>query len=267
MKQLLTLIAILGTHTLSQAQISAIDNNRLPQDNHWTYFSGRYEMTVKSGDQVIPATINLRMKRDSIVWFTISANMGIQIQVAKGVLLRDTLHLADIYHKEYYVVPVAYASQYLSMPIGVKQIQNLFTGQPLVDTCNTGNIQKDASANYVYYTTMVEPLLIKSYYGYPGQTPQTKLDNEGYSQLRITEISSPNNAKDKATLEHNQWLDVSKESNGAFTTLPMELKITTTTAQQTAQVDLALTTARYDAIPSYPFKIDDSYKLQPLPSK
>ncbi len=114
---------------------------------------------------------------------------------------------------------------------------------------------------------MVEPLLIKSYYGYPGQTPQTKLDNEGYSQLRITEISSPNNAKDKATLEHNQWLDVSKESNGAFTTLPMELKITTTTAQQTAQVDLALTTARYDAIPSYPFKIDDSYKLQPLPSK
>ena len=267
MKPLFTIIALLSAFTFGKAQTTAINNNRLPQDNHWTYFSGRYDMTVKSGDQVIPATINLRMKRDSIVWFTISANMGIQIQVAKGILLRDTLHLADIYHKEYYVVPVAYASQYLSMPVGVKQIQNLFTGQPLVDTCNAGNIHKDVSANYLYYTTIVEPLLIKSFYGCPSPTAQAKLDNQEYSQLRITEISSPNNAKDKATLEHNQWLDVSKESNGAFNTLPMELKITTTTAQQTAQVDLALTTARYDAIPSYPFKVDDSYKLQPLPLK
>ena len=48
--------------------------------------------------------------------------------------------------------------------------------------------------------------------------------------------------KDKAAVEHNQWLDVSKESNGDFKTLPMELKITATTAQESAQVDLTLTT-------------------------
>lgn len=266
MKQLLTLLALLGTYTFAQAQTVQVENNRLPQDNHWTYFTGRYDISIKSGDQVIPATLNLRMKRDSIVWFSVSANMGIQIQVAKGLLLRDTLHLADIYHKEYYVVPVADASRYLSIPVGVKQIQNLFVGQPLVDTCSrqtlpNGPFDAVLSNNLLCYTTQSDPLLIKSHFGAP------TLEASDLSQLRLTEISSPSNQKDKAAVEHNQWLDVSKESNGDFKTLPMELKITATTAQETAQVDLTLTTARYDAIPSYPFKIDDSYKRQTLPLK
>jgi hypothetical protein len=35
MKQLLTILALLGTYTLAQAQTVQVDNNRLPQDNHW----------------------------------------------------------------------------------------------------------------------------------------------------------------------------------------------------------------------------------------
>jgi hypothetical protein len=115
------------------------------------------------------------------------------------------------------------------------------------------------------YTTVAQPLVIESKFAQP--TAETKKEYDGFSQLRFTEITTPDKPKDKVVLEHSQWLDVSKESGSAFSFLPMAMKITSTTAQQTAQVDLALTTARYDVIPSYPFKIDDSYKRQTLPLK
>jgi hypothetical protein len=128
MKYFLALFALLAA-TVTQAQDNnpqyiSLANNQLPQSNNWTYFTGRYDVTVNTGDQQIPATLNLRMKRDSIVWFSISANMGIQIQIAKGIMLRDTLHLADIHHKEYYAIPVAEASKYLSIPLGMHALHS-----------------------------------------------------------------------------------------------------------------------------------------------
>jgi hypothetical protein len=274
MKYFLALFALLAANATqaqdNNPQYISLANNQLPQSNNWTYFTGRYDVTVNTGDQQIPATLNLRMKRDSIVWFSISANMGIQIQVAKGIMLRDTLHLADIYHKEYYAIPVAEASKYLSIPLGVQHLQHLFVGQPLVDTCspqpvNNSNYSVKLLNQLMCYTTVAQPLVIESKFAQP--TAETKKEYDGFSQLRFTEITTPDKPKDKVVLEHNQWLDVSKESGSAFSFLPMAMKITSTTAQQTAQVDLALTTARYDVIPSYPFKIDDSYKRQTLPLK
>lgn len=274
MKYFLSLVTLL-TAISAQAQNNTpqnieVNNNQLPKSNNWTYFTGRYDVNVNTDDQQIPATLNLRMKRDSIVWFSVSANMGIQIQVAKGIMLRDTLHLADIYHKEYYAIPVANASQYLSIPLGVQQLQNLFVGQPLIDTFsakpfNNSNYSAKLVDQLMCYTTISQPLIIESKFAQPNA--ETKKENEGYSQLRFTEISTPNKPKDKAILEHSQWLNVSSESAGAFSFLPMAIKISSTTAQQTAQVDLTLTTARYDVIPSYPFKIDDSYKRKNLSQK
>jgi hypothetical protein len=271
MKQLLTILALLGTYTLAQAQTVQVDNNRLPQDNHWTYFTGRYNVDLNNKD-VPPLVLSIRMKRDSIVWFSLTANVGVQIPVAKGIIHKDTIKIAinEIPNlnpeKVYFEIPVSEALKIAPITLGIKQIQNLFTGQPMVDTCSRETQPKSVynfsvSHNLLCYTTQTDLLVIKSYFD------TTSAQTSVFSQLRLTEISSPNNQKDKAAVEHNQWLDVSKESNGDFKTLPMELKITSTTAQQTAQVDLALTTARYDVIPSYPFKIDDSYKRQPLPLK
>lgn len=271
MKPLFTLVALLGTYTFAQAQTVPVDNNRLPQDNHWTYFTGRYDVDLNNKD-VPPLVLSIRMKRDSIVWFSLSANVGVQIPVAKGIIHKDTIKIAinEIPNlnpeKVYFEIPVSEAMKIAPIPLGIKQIQNLFVGQPLVDTCSRETqpnsvYNLSVSNNLLCYTTQTDPLVIKSYFG--TASAQTAV----FSQLRLTEISSRINQKNEATVEHYQWLDVSKESNGDFTALPMALKITATTAQESAQVDLTLTTARYDAIPSYPFKIDDSYKRKTLPLK
>lgn len=274
MKHLLFLITLIATTAIKAQDVSPaqieLANNQLPHTHNWTYFTGRYDININTGDQQIPATLNLRMKRDSIVWFSISANMGIQIQIAKGIMLRDTLHVADIYHKEYYAIPVSQASQFLPIPLGLKQLQDLFIGQPLVDTCspqpyNNSQYSVKTADQLMCYTTVAKPLLVESKFAQPSNA--NKQTSTGHSQLRYTEISSLSSPKDKMKIEHSDWLDVSAESASAFTNLPMAIKFTSTTAQQTAQVDLTLTTARYDVIPSYPFKIDDSYKRKNLLQK
>jgi hypothetical protein len=274
MKHFLFLITLQATIAIKAQDISpsriALANNQLPHTHNWTFFTGRYDVNLNTGDQQIQGVLNLRMKRDSIVWFSISANMGIQIQIAKGIMLGDTLHVADINHKEYYAIPVSEASQFLSIPLGLQQLQDLFIGQPLVDTCspqpyNNSQYSVTSADQLLCYTTVAKPLLVESKFGQPSNA--NKQEYTGYSQLRYTEISSLNNPKDKVKIEHADWLDVSTESAGAFTNLPMAIKFTSNTAQQNAQVDLTLTTARYDIIPSYPLKIDDSYKRKNLLQK
>ena len=272
MKSLFVLLALLGTYTLAQAQINTklpLTDNRLPQDNHWTYFTGRYDVDLNNKD-VPPLVLSIRMKRDSIVWFSLSANVGVQIPVAKGIIHKDTIKIAinEIPNlnpeKVYFEIPVSEALKIAPIPLGIKQVQNLFVGQPLVDTCSRETPPNSVynflvSHNLLCYTTQTDPLVIKSYFD--TASAQTSV----FPQLRLTEISSRINQKNEATVEHYKWLNVSKESNGDFTALPMALKINTSSAQESAQVDLTLTTARYDAIPSYPFKIDSSYKKQTLP--
>jgi len=271
MKYLFTLIALLGTYKSTQAQTIELSHNRLPQTQNWSHFSGRYNGNLQMDIQEYPIIINVRMKRDSIVWFTVNFNAGVQIPVAKGIILNDTLKLALLQpNKEYYEIPVAEASKYLSMPISVNQLQRLFTGQPLVDTCspqpiNNSRYSATFTQDLLCYNTLINGLMIASKFASP--TKASAIEPTVFTQLHETEISSPGNDKDKAILQHTDWVDVSAESNGAFTFLPMAIKLKLISAQETAQVDLSLTTARYDAIPSYPFKIDDSYKRQTQPLK
>ncbi len=276
MKPLFTLLALLGTHTLAQAQTSAklpLTDNRLPQDNHWTYFTGRYDVSL-SDKNTPPMVLSIRMKRDSIVWFSLSANVGVQIPVAKGIIHKDTIKIAinEIPNlnpeKVYFEIPMSDALKISPIPLGIKQVQNLFVGQPLVDTCSQNfhpesRYTAEIINNMLCYSALFQGLLIKSNFDNPNA--DTKAENPAFTRLRLTEMSNPTVSDGKVSLEHNQWLIVSKESNGDFTALPMALKINTTSAQQSAQVDLTLTTARYDTIPSYPFKIDSSYKKQTLP--
>jgi hypothetical protein len=271
MKYFFTLIALFGTYGSTQAQTIALSHNRLPQTQNWSHFSGRYNGKVQMDKQEYPIIINVRMKRDSIVWFTVNFNAGVQIPVAKGILLNDTLKLALLQpNKEYYEIPVAEASKYLSMPISVNQLQRLFTGQPLVDTCspqplNNSQYSAKHSQDLFCYNTLINGLMIQSKFA--ATTKPSAVEATAFTQLKETEISSPSNEKDKAILQHTDWVDVATESNNAFSFLPMAIKLKLTSAQDTAQVDLSLTTARYDAIPSYPFKIDETFTRKTLPLK
>jgi hypothetical protein len=242
---------------------------------NWDYIAAKYDVDAKMGTQDLSGTLSLRMKKDSILWFSVSVAMG--IQVAKGMLVGDTLHLLDLYNKNYYAISVQEVSERLHTPVGITQLQNLFIGLPLIDTCSPMNQKTDIngqaycaypSSQGLYFITAFTPYLIKSYFAARGNTiPKT-------AELRATELRHQEKPDDFMSVSYENWLPttapVANPANPnaiapiAINKLPNYISIQSQNAQDSAQIKMTLKNSRFDAIPSFPFNVTFEYTRMSL---
>ncbi|MDA1224012.1 MAG: DUF4292 domain-containing protein [Bacteroidetes bacterium] len=240
----------------------------------WGYISVKYDVDAKMGTQDLSGTLSLRMKKDSILWFSVSAAMG--IQVAKGMLVGDTLHLLDLYNKNYYAISLQEVSEKLHTPVGITQLQNLFIGLPLVDTCSPVNQKTDTngqvycaypSSQGLYFITAFTPYLIKSYFAAQGnEIPKT-------AELRATELRHQEKPDDFVSVSYENWPPATSVPNPAnpnaiapiaMKKLPNYIYIQSQNAQDSAQIKMWLKNSRFDAIPSFPFNVTSEYTRMSL---
>lgn len=240
----------------------------------WGYISAKYDVDAKMGTQDLSGTLSLRMKKDSILWFSVSVAMG--IQVAKGMLVGDTLHLLDLYNKNYYAISVQEVSEKLHTPVGITQLQNLFIGLPLVDTCSPLNQKTDIngqvycaypSSQGLYFITAFTPYLIKSYFAAQGnEIPKT-------AALRATELRHQEKPDDFVSVSYENWLPTTSVPNPAnpnaiapiaMKKLPNYIYIQSQNAQDSAQIKMWLKNSRFDSIPSFPFNVTSEYTRMSL---
>ena len=242
---------------------------------NWDYIAAKYDVDAKMGTQDLSGTLSLRMKKDSVLWFSVSVAMG--IQVAKGMLVGDTLHILDLYNKNYYAISVQEVSEKLHTPVGITQLQNLFIGLPLIDTCSPMNQKTDIngqaycaypSSQGLYFITAFTPYLIKSYFAAQGNTiPKT-------AELRATELRHQEKPDDFVSVSYENWLPtttpVANPANPnaiapiAINKLPNYISIQSQNAQDSAQIKMSLKNSRFDAIPSFPFNVTSEYTRMSL---
>jgi hypothetical protein len=242
---------------------------------NWDYIAAKYDVDAKMGTQDLSGTLSLRMKKDSVLWFSVSVAMG--IQVAKGMLVGDTLHILDLYNKNYYAISVQEVSEKLHTPVGITQLQNLFIGLPLIDTCSPMNQKTDIngqaycaypSSQGLYFITAFTPYLIKSYFAAQGNTiPKT-------AELRATELRHQEKPDDFVSVSYENWLPttapVANPANPnaiapiAINKLPNYISIQSKNAQDSAQIKMSLKNSRFDAIPSFPFNVTSEYTRMSL---
>lgn len=67
------------------------------EEINFEYFSTRTKFKYKNGNQKTKATANIRIKKDSLIWFTLSNGVG--IEGARGKMTRDSLVLIDRINK------------------------------------------------------------------------------------------------------------------------------------------------------------------------
>ncbi|MEI8100397.1 MAG: DUF4292 domain-containing protein [Bacteroidota bacterium] len=243
----------------------------------WGYISAKYDVDAKMGTQDLSGTLSLRMKKDSILWFSVSVAMG--IQVAKGMLVGDTLHLLDLYNKNYYAISVQEVSEKLHTPVGISQLQNLFIGLPLIDTCSPFNQKKEPTPSYcaypstqgLYFITAFTPYLIKTIFASQGDVVPAK------AELRATELRHQEKPNDFVSVNYENWLPTAvapstpnsskvtqTNSPVAINKLPNYIYIQSQNAQDSAQIKMWLKNSRFDAIPSFPFNVTSEYTRMSL---
>ena len=199
----------------------------------WQHFSDRINIDYVSGDgQEMSGTLSLRMRNDSILWFSVSVAFG--IQVAKGIITRDSVLVLDMYHKEYLRMGIGDLSTMIGAAVSLRELQNMIVSNPIFDTVYyTKDTQSGAwfsstaAATNMLFTNSVGNI-DSSVIAETGKNRQIKVIYEG------------------------------EQKSGAFA-VPRQMRITAFGDKNTVRLQAAFTNPSDAVIPSYPFSIPAGY--------
>ena len=100
--------------------------------NHIPYetFSAKIKVNyVNSKGKQPDFFANVRMKKDSIIWVSLSNDLG--IEGIRIMILRDSVHMLDKLANTYEVRPLSYIQEISQIPFNMQEIQELLVGNPV----------------------------------------------------------------------------------------------------------------------------------------
>lgn len=199
---------------------------------NWQYFSGRLAMDYNSEDQSLSGAISLRMKKDSIIWFSATAVLG--IQVAKGIITKDSVKILDIYERKYMEYSIAELGQMFGVQLGLRELQNLILANPVFDTME---YQQDAlSGGWVAVENPITNVLF----------------------ARIFQPADSSMLTQKGSMRQLQVRYSGSKNAGSYA-VPAFMNIVAGSEAKTVRMAIEFTTASDAVIPSYPFAVPADY--------
>ena len=92
----------------------------------YSNFSGKVKTSVVIDDKATEFTVALRMKKDSVIWASISPALG--IEVIRFSATKDTIKFIDRIHKKYFIGDYDTLGRMLNTEIDLEILQSLFLG-------------------------------------------------------------------------------------------------------------------------------------------
>ncbi len=217
----------------------------------WNHFTAKYDFNASLNNpsqkaaEEVAGTLSIRMRKDSILWFTVSASIG--IQVMKGIIRKDSAFVLDNFNKKAYLLSLEDLNKINDLPANLQAIQKIFTGELL-----TSKLLRDQSSEYAESALGSEC--------FTGVEPQFKnysvaLSNQNVSQFQLKE---PNRGGSLDVFFPTR-ISTDKGKHPEEIRL-VASKIEEQAAQPKVRLNLSLKTARFDFIPSYPFFIPSDYE-------
>lgn len=237
----------------------------------WTHFTAKYDVEAAYQNQPISGTLSIRMKKDSIVWFSFSVAMG--IQVAKGMITNDTIKLLDLYNKKYYEYPINQLGFNLGIPLGLTQAQRFFLGLPIVENYDSSyqvssnksliDLQHDlekidpaVSGKKLETTNDVYEKSMNNYHIHTLFNRTVKLPYDETKMTVILDDTKPNNF---VKMDYLDWQQLVNSNDNISCKIPFYYSVTAHNAQEIGQYKMSLKTYKLDPIPSYPFNVNSGY--------
>ncbi len=93
------------------------------------YLTTRSKINFDDGDRRIGATANIRIRKDSIIWFSVTPGFG--IEAARGLVTQDSLFLINKLEKNYYAYSFPELSQKLNVNVSFAVFQAALLGDML----------------------------------------------------------------------------------------------------------------------------------------
>ena len=108
--------------TTAEKLVHAIQKEEVTQKNIQLKLKGFY----KTNEQEMNFSMNLRLKRDSLVWASVQV---FGIEVARALLTQDSIYVINKIEKEYLFGGTQLISKFLGVQMGPLELQNLLLGK------------------------------------------------------------------------------------------------------------------------------------------
>jgi hypothetical protein len=118
-----TVINKIDTAQLIRDALSRLDGNRVD----YTTFSAKVDVDYRGGDDKhYDVNATLRMYKDSLIWASVNAVLG--IEAMRVLITKDSVFLLDKLNKTYTARSVDYLQEVTSLPLSLSTLQNLLIG-------------------------------------------------------------------------------------------------------------------------------------------
>ena len=90
------------------------------------YFVARTKVRYSEGDKQVNGNANIRIKKDSLIWFSVSPSIG--LEATRVMISKDTAIVINRMDKEYYVFNFQEISRYFNFQVDFDLIQSIILG-------------------------------------------------------------------------------------------------------------------------------------------
>lgn len=157
------------------------------------YLTAKAKIRFESSEQKINATVNLRMRRDSAIWLSITP--GLNLEVARILILTDTIHIVDKIQKRYFAYSFAELSDTYDFDLNFGLIQSAVLGNLIYPYTKEDVIKKEDG---IFFRQQKANVLVDHFIG--GMT--RKLEN-----IQVTDLKTSN----KFELKYSDFKPVDDE--------------------------------------------------------
>lgn len=110
------------------------------KDIDFNYFSARSKINYDDGNNSLGATASIRMKKDSLIWISVSPGLG--IEAARGLVTRDSIFLMNKFEKNYYAYSFAELSDKLNVALSYDVVQAALIGDMIRPMDRSNRIER-----------------------------------------------------------------------------------------------------------------------------
>jgi len=143
----------------------ALENKLLVNELQADWFNAKAQIEARQGSQTQSFGADIRLKKDSLLWMSAYANIGIKIEVARMLITPDSVKVMDKFNKRYYVKSIAYLETLVGYPLDFTTLQRIILGNklpvlpetPQVSTLPEGGFCLTDQSDNLQYAVFVEP--------------------------------------------------------------------------------------------------------------
>lgn len=117
----------------------SVDVNNLKFD----YFSTRAKINLEDKDNKIAGKVTIRIRRDSLIWMSVTPGLGIEAMRAK--ITKDSVYIINYLEKTYKVYDFNYVNNLLNMELNYDVLQSLIVGNLPFGQKDTDELEKDST--------------------------------------------------------------------------------------------------------------------------